>query len=70
MREATTQEMDAAIMHAGQLFGLIVKLDAEALEQYLAYPTTGFRYANACKLLLEYRKKLLVEVKKAEANDS
>jgi hypothetical protein len=47
-----------------------VKLDAEALEQYLAYPTTGFRYANACKLLLEYRKKLLVEVKKAEANDS
>jgi hypothetical protein len=65
-REATREEMDKAIMQAGEIFGMIVRLDAQALEQYLAMSTTGFRYKETCELLLEYRRKLLVEVKEKE----
>jgi hypothetical protein len=66
VREATREEMDKAIMQAGEIFGLMVKLDAQALEQYLATNPRGFRYRESCELLLEYRKKLLVEVKEKE----
>jgi hypothetical protein len=48
------RRMDNALFDAGQLIGGTMRLDIEALEQYLENPPRDFHYTRFCKAVLTF----------------
>jgi len=59
--DKTQPEVQNAILVAGQLIGISLKLDADSLEKWLNTKPKGFNYEKHCRAAIAFKRALDIQ---------